>query len=74
MWSPGNKHYCEVHIEFDFPKHNLQFGEEAPETEVFCALKALEKYPDEYISAANRSEVAKKFFNKGNLYERPWDL
>lgn len=64
----------EVRETFDFPQYSLQFAEEAPEGEVFCSLKALQKYPYNYISAANRERVVKRFFENGVFYERPWDL
>jgi hypothetical protein len=73
-WSVADDACDEVYATFDFPQYNLQLGEEAPEAEVFCALKAVEKYPYQYVGAANRYTVAREFFANGNLYERPWDL
>ncbi|KAF1344164.1 hypothetical protein BDV97DRAFT_403110 [Delphinella strobiligena] len=51
-----------------------RFGEVAPEGMSFCPILAVAKFPYKYISKRFSEAVSDKFFNKGQFWNREWDL
>lgn len=51
-----------------------RFGEVASEGMSFCPILAVAKFPYKYISKRFSDAVSDKFFNKGQFWNRKWDL
>ncbi|KAF2101219.1 hypothetical protein NA57DRAFT_18202, partial [Rhizodiscina lignyota] len=56
------------------PELNLKRGELAPTNLSFCPVLPLSKYCYKYIGHENSQPVAERFFDKGQFWQREWDL
>lgn len=49
-------------------------GAPRPHDETFCPLTAVSRFPYHYIRGELMQRVAGQFFDKGQFWDRPWDL
>lgn len=80
--SPGNRsHKLSVSVEeansttpvLD-AAHSLHDTASNPHNGTFCPITAISRFPYHHIRGDLMQRVASKFFDKGQFWDRPWDL